>query len=181
MQFGREHVRHILVALLFSSYASLPAAAEEQVGVLFACLNLGEDEMRLACFDREVVAFRNAKSLGKIKIIEKAEIDKIERDSFGLPQSGLLSVLRRGSEGQNNEPAELNEVVLSISSFEINPLTKKAVLTLENGQTWEQSDSARIPRSLMRNAKEARISRAALGSFFVEVDGKTSFRAKRIK
>jgi hypothetical protein len=52
------------------------------------------------------------------------------------------------------------------------------IVTLENGQVWQQTDSKSI--SPLKK-KEARIYQAALGSYKMKLDGGLAFRVERIR
>jgi hypothetical protein len=50
---------------------------------------------------------------------------------------------------------------------------------LEDGARWTQTDSTRVNRTPKAGMK-ARIRRAAMGSFFVNIDGQLAIRMKRL-
>lgn len=61
---------------------------------------------------------------------------------------------------------------------------KKTRFFMSNGQVWEQADSLKVRIPKVRNGKKntAEISKAALGSFFLRINGKgSSIRVKRVR
>lgn len=90
--------------LLTASVAALwaPTAQAQQgdpVDGILACRNIVNVEARLACFDSAAVRLASARQGGDIVIVEREEIEAVERDSFGfnMPSLPSLRLPRLGS------------------------------------------------------------------------------------
>lgn len=161
-----------------------PALARQPVAnptdPIYACASVPEDAARLACYDDAVAALRTKEEAGLVQTIDVAEIEAIEKEAFGFSMPSLPSIFSRASTSEKKvEREEVDEISVAVTSARIQSVTGRAIVTLENGQTWEQIDSTKVQASAMRKAKEARVRKAALGSFMMSVDGGRSFRVKR--
>lgn len=193
--------------LLLITACALPSTALAQTPVpalesLFACEGVTDDAQRLSCLDAAVAALHSETDSGSIIALHRGEVEAAEAATFGLriPGFSLPSLSRfaaprgaatdlaaadlaasssgdhavsRGSDGQIDRIDNL-----AIARIEFNHL-QYVVITLENGQVWEQIDSTHISRSVSANGG-ASIRRAALGSYMMRI-GENSrwFRARR--
>ena len=88
---------------------------------------------------------------------------------------------RSNASGKTSQEAEsIDEITVGVKSARIQGVTGRAIVVLENGQTWEQNDTTSLNAMSLRKAKEARVRKAALGSFMMSVDGGKAFRVKRV-
>jgi len=147
---------------------------------IYACAAIAEDTARLACFDEAVGTLRTKEEAGLVQTIDVGQIETIEKEAFGFAMPSLPKLFSRSeSSDKKAEREEVEEITVAVKSARIQGVTGKAIVTLENGQVWEQTDTTKIQASSMRKAKEARVRKAALGSFMMTVDGGRSFRVKR--
>ena len=171
-----KFLRKALV-LAVSAAAAAPLAATAEPALprptesLYACAEQTDDTARLACFDKAVADLKSAENTGKVKTVDVASIEKIERESFGFSLPSLSEVFRRDDTSGKSTSAQVDEINLPIASISVSRVTRKATITLENGQIWEQIDSEELPRSKVRKAKQANIRKAAFGSFLMVIDG----------
>jgi len=178
-------MKAVVLALSAASGATFTAQAETPLPrpteTLYACAAEPDDALRLACFDKAVADLKGAENAGKVKTVDVASIEKIERESFGFALPSLTEIFRRDEAGGKTDSPEVDEVVLPIASISVSRVTKKATITLENGQIWEQVDSEELPRSKVRKGKEATIRKATMGSFLMVInDSGASIRVRRI-
>lgn len=171
----------IAVSASFIALGAPLAAARSPAPMdpVYACRNISEDAERLACFDGAVADLFQKQQAGQIQTIDTADIEKLERESFGFSMPSLPALFAR-SGSPETERSGVSEVTEPVRSARLQPVSQKAIVTLENGQVWEQIDTTRVNASALRRASEARIRRAALGSFMLSVDGSPAFRARRI-
>jgi hypothetical protein len=171
-----------LIALQASCLSAL-AQNSNPMDAIYACTSEAEDTRRLICFDEAVAAMRAKEDAGLFQTVDVAEIKQIEREAFGFSMPSLPSLFRRTDDPV--EPAagdkELTEIVSAVRTARIEDFTGKLIVTLENGQTWEQIDSSRVRASAARNAKEAIIRKATFGSFLMTIDGSRAIRVRRLK
>lgn len=186
-------MKRILLASAALFAAAAPAAFPETnlraTDNLYRCAELTDDAERLACFDARVAELRTAEDTGAVRTVDTAEIEKIEREAFGFSLPNLRLALR-GFSGDGKEDTEraqrvaeaeeITEVTLPVASVSENRVTGRLTVTLKDGQVWEQVDSRSLPAGKIRNAKEARIRRAALRSFMLSIDDSVAIRVKRV-
>ncbi|MFN3313053.1 MAG: hypothetical protein ACK46Q_06275 [Hyphomonas sp.] len=179
-------VRHksvlvVAVSASFLAFAAPLAAAQSPAPMdpVYACRNISEDAERLACFDNAIADLFQKQQAGQVQTIDTAAIQQLERESFGFSMPSLPSLFSRSSAAET-ERASVNEIVEPVRSARLQAVSQKAVITLQNGQVWEQIDTTRVNSHTLRRATEARIRRAALGSFMLSVDGSQAFRVRRI-
>jgi hypothetical protein len=168
-----------LVALVTSAAASAGKPDDRTVPpaiytALLDCRNIAEPQQRLACFDAKAEALAAATAQHSIIITDREELRKTRRNLFGftIPQSGLLA----SGDGQDDE----------IKRFETTVTTARRnregewVVVLATGGTWEQTDARELALAPKANQKVV-ITRGALGTFFVSIDGQTPLRMRRIQ
>jgi hypothetical protein len=171
----------VTAALLATAIAlSLPLAAKDDkddglarpklFDDLVACKTIENAEARLACYDANVAALDEAQKSKEIVVTDKAAIKEARRGLFGfdLPKIKIF--------GGNEE--ELNEVEATLSEAYMNR-DGKLTIVLEDGARWSQIDS-QVVRGSPKAGSKARIRRAAMGSFFVNIDEKRAIRMKRV-
>jgi hypothetical protein len=170
----------IFAVFLGSSPVSAETAPARPTDAIYSCASKTVDAERLACFDKAVADLRGAETTGKVRTVDLAAVEKIERESFGFSLPSLTEVFRRSSGEGDAKDAPVENISSGIKSLIVNKITRKATIRLENGQTWEQIDSEELSRSKVRKAKQAEIRRAALGSFLMNIDGGTAIRVRRV-
>jgi hypothetical protein len=172
----------IIAALLVTGLAlSLPLAAKDDkkdelaTPKLFddvvACKAIENADERLACYDSKVAALDEAQKSKEIVVTDKAAIKEARRGLFGfdLPKIKIFG-------GDDEE--ELNEVEGAVSEAYMNR-DGKLTIVLEDGARWSQIDSQKV-RRMPKAGVKARIRRAAMGSFFVNIDEQRAIRMKRV-
>ncbi|MCI5046572.1 MAG: hypothetical protein MRY59_03645 [Aquisalinus sp.] len=153
------------------------------------CVQIADDDERLACFDElakepaPVVATTPPQ-------IKETPVQK-ERRLFGLrmpqrPQTEENYGLRQPPEPVVREVTEISAGVTRITFSKTNPTQDKIAsrIVLDNGQVWRQLDSdTRHLRPLQDNIQyTALIERGALGSFRMKIEpmGRT-IKVRRLK
>ena len=199
----------LLATTLGFSPAALAQAPASPLSDLFACEVVSDDAARLACLDSAVAALHSSTESGDVIAIERNEVEAAEEATFGLSIPGfhLPSLPRFAIPGSSGEARDLaaadaaseaqsdtsNRVVtrnddgqiarienLAVASVRLSR-SGKAIVTLENGQVWQQleSDTAHISRS-ETGSGGATIRAAALGSYMMRLgENGRWFRASR--
>ncbi|SDM07293.1 hypothetical protein SAMN04488568_104203 [Maricaulis salignorans] len=195
--------------LLLTVAITLPAPALAQapsapLDDLFACEAITEDLGRLACLDAAVAALHSDTESGSIIALNRGDVEAAEEATFGLriPGLSLPSLPRLGlprgsasdlaaadasttsssdravSRDANGQIDRIDN--LAVASIGFNR-SRRAVVTLVNGQIWQQldSDSTHVARST-DISEGASIRSAALDSYMMRVgDNGRWFRARR--
>lgn len=170
-------------AVLILMPVSLAQDEAASTDAVYACADITDDMERLACYDNAVGRLKVAEEAGEVTTISRAEIEEVQRDSFGfsIPSLPKIAMPKFGGGDKDGRPAveEFNEISAGVTRVRKDS-TGKLIVQLENGQTWKQSDTRRV---YLRggSADAAVIKKAALGSFRMKLDGGTAFRVDRIK
>ncbi len=181
----RMHRMAVILGLSATMAAISTASAEtpppRPTDPIYQCATKLDDAERLACFDKAVADLKLAETSGKVRTVDMAAVEKIERDSFGFSLPSLNEIFRREDSSATPTAPEVAEVTFGITSISVNNVTRKATIKLENGQVWEQIDSEELSRSKIRKSKQATIRKAALGSFMMTLDrGNAGIRVRRV-
>lgn len=161
---------------------ALPAAAgaAESGGngraVLFKavmdCRSIEAPAERLSCYDRTVATLDVAETKKDIVVMDRAAVGKTRRTLFGLtlPRLDIFG-------GGDDEDDALSEIEAKVQSAS-RDRNSRWLIRLEDGALWRQVDSKDIGRP-PRAGSQVRIRRAALGSYFMNIDGQIAIRARR--
>ena len=165
------------------SYAQ--TVAQEMKTTMADCRRIENKEVRLNCYDKTLDVFSNENASPTI------EDNSQETKEFGLstptpkPSNGLFSKVRNNIRNRMNtnkkhdSETPKNVIIKIIKTTEFG--YKKTKFYLENGQIWKQVDSRSI-RINKKSLNNAHISKAALGSYLLRINGKgTAIRVIRVK
>lgn len=161
-------------------YLSSAALAQEQVvpnaeatiQELKACRAIADTEARLACYDREVGEVIAATDAGTLQVVDQADVEETKRGLFGftLPRIKLFG---------DDEGAEMTELETTITG--VRREGREAwVFTTTEGSVWRISETKmgwRPPAS----GQKVVFKRAAMGSFFIRVNGQIGVKGRRIE
>jgi hypothetical protein len=183
---GTKHAALGLTAagLVFSSWASDPAAAQAaNSGVdlkgrraaafeaILDCRPLTDTAARLACYDAAATSLDVAEKKGDIVVVDREQAATARKQAFGFSLPSL-TLFDRGL-----APEEAERLTATLTDAR-RGADGRWVLTLEDGAVWRQIDD----QSLLRNPKagsQVKIRKAAMGSFFINIDGQVAMRASR--
>jgi hypothetical protein len=142
---------------------------------LLDCKEVADPAARLACFDQRVAALENATQKKDIMIADREQVRNARRGLFGFA-APIGKLLGFGGDDDENEEAvkRLETTVTSVSSRGGN-----LVLRFAEAGTWEQTDRNAFPL-LPEPGNKAVITRGALGSYFVSVDGMAGIKFRRV-
>ncbi|WP_339748535.1 hypothetical protein [uncultured Maricaulis sp.] len=171
---------------------------------LFACESVVDDAARLSCLDAAVAALHSETASGNVIAVQRGEVEAAEEATYGLRIPGLrLPSLPRfaiprseasdlaaaeqttQTSGTHTVERDSNGQIERIDHLAITDIrfnrSRRVVVTLANGQIWQQldSDSTHIARSIEADTG-ASIRSAALDSYMVKIgDNGRWFRARR--
>jgi hypothetical protein len=148
-----------------SQVACAQGAAGDVNSTLLACAALGTDSERLACYDR--LADRLRAGQGR----QAAPVGDPAKDMFGLKAPTEPPAAKAV------ERSALASVSARVTSVR-QGLQGGVTLELDNGQTWQQLGSSDLRLDVGDTVK---ISRAALGSFWLTTPAKLGARVTRIR
>lgn len=175
----------LMAGLALASLAVAPALAEKAkepqprpaaFAKLIACRAITDSVARLACYDTQTEALDEAERNSDVMVVDRQQIKKARRSLFGLELPSI-----GGMFGKDNDKAVAEEELTSIDSTLKSASTGpngKMVITIEDGARWIQIDTGSIRTPKV--GQPVRIKRAALGSYFVSVNGQPSLRMRRL-
>ena len=193
----RANALTLLIAgvLIAPASASAQASAPSQPAIvqkLMACRKIEATTERLACYDAVTQAFDQAQASGDIVVVDREQAEKVRRQAFGftLPSLSLFDRPAKPAdkaegktEGKTQEKAEARDTNDRLSTT-LKRATRRGdgkwVFELEDGAIWIQTDNEPLPRGA-KAGDSIEIRRAAMGSFFVNVDGQRAIRAVRTR
>lgn len=174
-----------LAAVAVLACAAPAAAAEDRAPAepelyqkMVACKDIADPAERLACYDRQVTAFDSATKNRDIVIADREEVRKTRRGLFGFtaPIGRLLGLGGDGEKDAKDEAIERLETKVARVGKTADGGWR---LTFEEAGTWEQIDTRGWVMS-PKIGQGAVISRGALGSYLVSVDGQRAIKMRRV-
>lgn len=153
------------------SAQTLAPAGAPLVRALADCRALTADAARLACYDAATSRLVAAERAGEVVVVDREQARAARRQAFGfnLPS---LNIFRGG----DREP-EIERVALVLArAYQTGD--GKWVMRTQDGQVWRQTDDHDLRREPGPGSR-AEVRRAALGSFFMNVDGQRAIRVRR--
>lgn len=175
-------MRHNITMLTGLLAISLPAAAfaqdakpterPEAFRSLLACRSITDASQRLACFDTQVANLDEAERKSDVVIVDRQQVRTAKRKLFGLSLPSFGGLVGRGDDGEEDVSA-IESTISSARQIQ----SGKWSFEITDGARWTQTDTRSI--STPRKGQPIRIRKAAMGSFFANVNGQTAIRVKR--
>lgn len=137
---------------------------------LKTCQTIADDAARLSCYDAAVGTVVTASEEGAVRIISEEEVVKTRRGLFGL---GIDLFGSTGEEGD----LDLFESIITNVSVSGNTV----YITIEDGAAVWQIKNARSRTKRAEPGDPVIFKKAALGSYFVRIDGNIGERGTRIR
>lgn len=155
----------------WAAHAQAPSAGDGPVAGLAACRAITEDRARLACYDAAASRFAAAQTAGDVVVVDRATVRAARRQAFGfnLPSLDIF--------GRSDREPRIDRVQLVLSGAS-RAADGRLVIRTQDGQVWRQIDDHRVNRQ-PRSGSKADVRRAALGSFFMNIDGQRAIRVRR--
>lgn len=172
--------RSIFVAVVLSATLSAAAYAKEKnrrnidetppvFQAVLDCKTVADSNDRLACFDNTVEILAKANSTRDIVIAERTTVKEAERGLFGLS----LPRIKLFGGDDDDQIKEIETKITNIRRDENEAL----IITIEDGARWRQIDSQ---PQMAKVGDMIKIRKAALGSFFANINGRSGFKVKRV-
>jgi hypothetical protein len=166
----------VVLCMTSALAADKPVAKAQRAAALqnlLDCRKILNDAERLVCFERQTALIDDAESKKEILVIDRTQAVKIREENFGLP-SPQLPVAGLEENGSGGGVSDIRSIIREARLLK----SGKWLLVLEDGARWFQTDS-----SVIRDPKPSqgiRIRKAALGSYFANINGQTAIRVRRI-
>lgn len=163
-----------LLAIVATSHANAKSAGPAALADVLSCRAISQADARLACYDQSVASLESAADRKDVMVMDRQDIQKARRSLFGLSIPNLPFMGTR-DEQKDDEDRELVTTAQTVTRDR----EGQWIITLPDGAVWQQTDQHDVFKSPHAGSKIT-IKRAALGSFFLSVDGQIGFRARRI-
>jgi hypothetical protein len=168
-----------------------PAVAQgaQPLDKVYACARMADSAARLACYDAAVAGLKKAQSGGDVAVVSRSQIQKAEKDAFGLQRPALAELVEKPAPAAAAAAAAAAPDAADIQSPDKVMLAIKQVSTgsdgryrivMENGQVWRQTDEVSLER-LKDPGLTAEIRKAALGTFMMKIGNRKAIRVKRVE
>jgi len=140
---------------------------------LLNCRQIADPQQRLTCYDSQTALLAAASDRRDIIVTDKGEIRKTRRKLFGfaMPSSTLL--------GDDADNEKVDRLESSVSSARRNR-DGGWIVQIAEGGTWEQIDSKSLALSPKPGQKVV-VTKGALGSFFMSIDGQAALKMRRVQ
>lgn len=138
---------------------------------LVECRAIADNALRLACFDAQVTQLAEAEARNDVVVVDRVQVQKARKSLFGLtlPDLGLFGGDDPKDEGVDQIETKITSAALSRDG--------KWRFTVEDGAKWVQTERRSIHAPAPGDS--VRIRKAAMGSFFANIDGRTAIRVRR--
>lgn len=159
--------RVIITLLVTTAVVSANAAEADLLDALADCRAIASESTRLSCYDalaapkpKEVRA--EAQTTGEAGAERADAVERTPAPDFGLATE------------QDRRPLRLTAEVVGVQRNR----ARRQTIELDNGQTWQQADSARLR---LKPGDSVEIQAGALGSFLLrKTSGGGSMRIQRL-
>lgn len=170
------------IAIMIAAAALAPRPAppvvqgSQLLDAVQACQKVTDNAARLACYDRSVSALTGANARGDLAVVDRSQMREVRRSLFGFSVPKLPFLF-----GSNDKqvPDEAKELVSTLASFRDIGNGFFRFTIADPQSTWETTEASDIfdPRI----GSKVRISRGAIGSYFVEIGSANAVRARRVR
>lgn len=142
---------------------------------LVDCRAIADDAARLACYDSQVAKLDEAERASDVVVVDRAEIKKARKGLFGLSLPDLGGLFGGRKDGKPEEE-EITEIDSTVKAAAIGSGGKLTVV-IADGARWVQTDTKamRVPKS----GTPVKIRKAAMGSYFMNIDDRPGIKVMR--
>ena len=161
----------ILVVLAGPALSAPKAPAQAPiVQTVINCRKVEDAAQRLACYDTAVDDMAQAQAKGDLVTTDRQQRQAIHRQAFGLNLPSLSVLYGDDKEG-------VDRLTAKIASGRVDA-NGRWIIVLDDGAVWRQIDDNALIHP-PHAGSTAEIRHAALGSFFMNVDGQLAIRVHR--
>lgn len=178
-QFSPRKKGALVAAGLLLAVAGTAQAAPKDLGraavfkAMVDCRSVTDSAARLACYDAAAARLDEAEAKGDVVVLDREQTRQARREAFGFTMPSL-AIFNRGEAQEQADRA----------SYTVENAWKtpdgKWVVELDTGGVWRQTDDVDL-RHAPHKGSTADIRTAALGSYFMKIDGQLAMRAHRDK
>ncbi len=172
----------LAVGLLVPTAAAAQEAPSERVDhvrSLKECRANTDPNERLACLDKAVDDVIVAAEAGELRFVDREDIRQTRRRLFGfsLPRIGLFG---GGDHDDREDPEDVDMLESRITSIRYLSRDSFTFRIEEGDAVWQINEAPTRLRNVKPGAQVV-FKRAALGSYFIRIDGQTGVKGRRIQ
>ena len=161
--------------------ADKPAAATRAavLQAIVSCRAMTDTAARLACYDSAAAKLDEAEASGQVVVIDREQARRVRKEVFGLqlPSLDIFSAANgKGAKALAPED-DVDRITATVTKAWHGP-DGHWMVQLDTGAVWRQFDAEDLAIDPHTGSK-AVIKKGALGSFFLGLDGQSSFKAQR--
>lgn len=155
--------------------AQTPTAGNPLVDRVVECRAMPDVPARVRCYDEAVDALAKATASGDVVVVDKEDVRKTRRSLFGfsLPK---LPLFRGDSTAEEEAPDEIEAKIATVRGLGYG----KYLIVLDSGARWQTTEPPRGATPDPRPGEAIKISRGALGAYFISVDGRRAVKGMRV-
>ena len=169
-----------LMLLLTSSVAGAappkgePARRAAALEALSTCRKESDGAVRLACYDKAAGALDEAEAKGQVVVLDREQVRTVRRQAFGfeMPSFSLFNPRTRAPADE-----QVDRVTYALDHVGHTAAGAWVLFTTE-GVNWVQTDDEPI-NTPPHKGSELKVRRAAMASYFCNVDGQRAVRCTR--
>ncbi|TXC73581.1 hypothetical protein FSZ31_02220 [Sphingorhabdus soli] len=148
----------------------VPPPRPAVVDAIYQCRDIVDNQARLACFDARVGEMAAADQRRDIMFADREQVKETRRGLFGF--SGI-KIFGGGGDGDDEQIEEITAKIAAVRY-----IGRNMSILLDDGARWVQTDDRTLPLDA-KAGMEIKIRRAALGSYFANINGMRAIRVKR--
>lgn len=151
--------------------AGAPKGRAAQLQAVVDCRKLPDPTERLTCYDAAAAKLDAAEQAGEVVVVDREQVREARRAAFGFNFQMPAFMTR------DEKPEEIDRISATVKEAR-QDATGKWIIVLSDGAIWRQTDSKKLFRD-PHAGSTVDIRTAALGSFFMKVDGQSQIRVHR--
>ena len=140
---------------------------------LVACRAIADDAARLACFDSAAAGLQEAADRRDLVVVDREQVRQTKRSLFGLDIPNLNPF-----SGERDDEDEIESIESKVASA-VRHGNGRWTVSLEDGSSWLQTDDKLLALG-PRKGQKIEVTKAAMGSYMMRVNGQPAVRVKRI-
>ncbi|NVD45450.1 hypothetical protein [Qipengyuania atrilutea] len=152
------------------AFAQEAGTSTKRLETLNQCREITDDGARLACFDREVEIVLADQASGEITVLRAEDIRQTRRSLFGFStaKTGIFA-------SDDDVDTKLQSRITGLRQMQRDHWE----VTIEEGSVWRARNTPR--RFKPRVGDPVELEEAALGSYWLRINGKPGVKARRIE
>lgn len=173
----------VVLAAIAAPANAQEAAPTSPLAALSQCRAIAAQADRLACFDREVAALDEAVGREDVRIVSRQDLERTRRGLFGFtfPRIGLFGGGRDASDNdQDDDLAGLETLTSTVTEVRATG-PDSWLFRIADGQALWQITNAPSRLHPPQAGQPVVFQRAALGSFFIRLNGQIGVKGKRVE